>query len=81
MRLILGTTRCSECKSLVGLHWLIGLIVFFIAFFICMMGTLALINIDIGILMTILVFLLWGVVAVLRAVIVPLEIKQTRFLD
>jgi hypothetical protein len=46
-----------------------------------MMGTLALINIGIGIFMTILVFLLWGLVAVLRAVIVPLEIKQTRFLD
>jgi len=45
------------------------------------MESLALINIAIVIFMTILVFLLWGLVAVLRAVIVPLEIKQTRVLD
>lgn len=70
--------RCENCGSLVGLHWLLNVLFYFVAFLLCLFSTILVINqFGIGFRTGLLIVLIWLVVGILRDALVPLEIKAS----
>lgn len=77
-RLLFGNTRCRACSKIVGAHWLYSAAFFIIGSMLFLAGVLTLVN-ALGIKALIPAILLWLAVEVLREILVPLEVKQSRF--
>lgn len=65
---------CTKCSSLIVPHWFMEVLIYCVGFFGCFIGSIFLIN-ALAISSIIPVIILWLGVWVLKAIIVPLEVK------
>ena len=79
-KLMFPNVQCIQCRKFIGAHWLYGLLFFFVGFFVCLIGTLYLFNLF-GLNSTIPIILLWCAFEFFRELLVPLEVKDSKFLD
>ena len=72
-------TRCSGCRILVGAHWLIGTLIFFVAFLSVLFVAFILLNeFGIGAKSAIAIVAIWAVAEFMRVSVVPLECKEQK---
>ena len=70
--------RCKNCGILVGTHWLLNTLYFFVAFLVVLFGAFYLLNeFGLGVDMIFTIVIIWALVELVRVTIVPLESKES----